>query len=211
MRRLDIFIHPTAIVKTKKIGNGTHIGPYCYVSERVEIGKNCKLVGHVSIGTPAEYKKPPYEHGNSVVIGDNVEIREFVTINAPIGDVTKIGSRCYFMTKSHVGHDAILGEDVVLTTGAIIGGHSILGDNVYLGLNSVTHPWAELGDFSLVGASSFFKGKSPKAVIWVGSPAVPIKANTVGLERAELSGNIIREISEEANIFIKGWNDERRS
>ena len=203
MGRLGIFIHPTAIVETDKIGKGTYIGPYCYVSKRVELGENCKLVGHVSVGTPAEYKTPPHEHGNSVVIGDNVEMREFVTINAPIGDVTRVGNNCYFMTKSHVGHDSVLGNDVLLTTNAIIGGHSVLGDNVYLGLNSVTHPWAKLGDFSLVGACSFFKGESPRAVIWVGMPAKPLKVNLVGLERSDLSSVLQEKYRQEAEEFLK--------
>lgn len=200
----EIFIHSTSIVKTKEIGAGTYIGPFCNISERVVVGENCKLVGWSSIGNPGEFKVMPKDSGNPIIIGNGVEIREFVTINTPIGDVTKIGDNCFLMTKSHVGHDSVLENDVVLSCGSLVGGHSYIGSYCYLGLNASTHQYAKLGDYSIVGANSFFKGKSPMGITWGGVPAVPLKVNLKNIEdNAPLK--IRLSIVNEANKFIGGF------
>jgi len=197
------FIHPTSIVGTKKIGEGTYIGPFCNISERVVIGKNCRLVGWSSIGNPGEFKIPPKDNGNPIIIEDGVEIREFVTINTPMGDITKVGKDNYLMTKSHVGHDSILENDVVLSCGSLVGGCSYIGRHCYLGLNASTHQYAELGAYSILGANSFFKGKSPMGITWAGVPARPIKIN---LRNINLNAPLEKRqiIIDEAAIFIGG-------
>jgi UDP-N-acetylglucosamine acyltransferase len=197
------FIHPTSIVETKEIGEGTYIGPFCNISERVIIGKNCKLVGWSSIGNPGEFKVPPKDNGNPIIIGDGVEIREFVTINTPMGDVTKIGKCCYLMTKSHVGHDSVLEDNVVLSCGSLVGGCSYIGRCCYIGLNASTHQYAELGAYSIVGANSFFKGKSPMGITWAGVPARPIKINLKNIKK-NTNSKKQQDIIEAAERFIKG-------
>lgn len=196
------FIHPTSIVETKKIGEDTYIGPFCNISERVIIGKNCKLVGWSSIGNPGEFKIPPKDNGNPIIIEDGVEIREFVTINTPMGDITKIGKYCYLMTKSHVGHDCVLEDNVVLSCGSLVGGCSHIGRYCYIGLNASTHQYAELGSYSIVGANSFFKGKSPMGITWAGVPARPIKVNLKNIN-SNTSLEDRQSIIDKAAIFIK--------
>ena len=178
-----VFIHSTAVVETPDIGKGTYIGPFTYISSRVKIGENCHIYG-ASIGLPGEHPNGAEDKGGIVEIGDNVEIREYVTINTPLfTDKTLIGKGCYLMAKSHVGHDARLAERVVLHTGAIIGGHSEIGRYCYMGLNCSTHPFAKLGDYCIVGANGVYKGTSPAAIVWAGVPCKPLKVNMVGLDR----------------------------
>lgn len=180
---MKTFIHPLAVVETKDIGEGTYIGPFTYISERVKIGKNCKIYS-ASIGLPGEHPNDHVDQGGKVIIGDNVEIREYVTINTPLfGKYTTINDGCYLMAKSHIGHDAQLKERVVLHTGSIVGGHSIIGRYCYMGLNCSTHPYAKLGDYCIVGANGVYKGESPAAIVWAGVPCRPLKVNTVGLDR----------------------------
>jgi UDP-N-acetylglucosamine acyltransferase len=178
-----ITIHPTAVVETTDIGEGTYIGPFTYISKRVKIGKNCRIY-NASIGLPGEHPNGAEDKGGIIEIGDNVEIREYVTINTPLfTQRTLLENGCYLMAKSHVGHDAILHERVVLHTGAIIGGHSEIGRYCYMGLNCSTHPFAKLGDYCIVGANGVYKGESPVAVVWAGVPCRPLKVNMVGLDR----------------------------
>jgi len=200
-----MFIHPTSIVKTKEIGKGTYIGPFCYISERVVIGKNCNIVRHTSIGAPAQFKVPPKDNGNSIIIGDDVEIREFVTINTPVESITEIGNHTYIMANSHIGHDSILEHDVVIGVGAAMSGYSFVGKYCYIGLNATTHQHAELGAYSIVGANSFFKGRSPMGITWAGVPARPIKVN---LHNINLNAplDIRQTIINEATRFIKEFN-----
>lgn len=195
------YIHPTAVVETNQIGEGTYIGPFTYISNRVRIGENCRIYS-ASIGLPGEHPNGAEDKGGMVVIEDDVEIREYVTINTPLfSEYTYLEKGCYLMAKSHIGHDAYLKERVVLHTGAIVGGHSIIGKYCYLGLNCSTHPKAILGDYCIVGANGVYKGESPAAIVWAGVPCKPLKVNTVGLER-HYKGTEIHNIISEANHFI---------
>jgi len=207
LRRINMgntFIHPSAVIETADIGEGTYIGPFTYVSKRVKIGKNCKIYS-ASIGLPGEHPNGAEDKCGIVEIGDNVEIREYVTINTPLfTDRTKISDGCYLMAKSHVGHDVVLHERVVLHTGSIMGGHSEIGKYCYMGLNCSTHPFAKLGDYCIVGANCMYKGESPPAIVWVGLPAHPLKVNLVGLQRHALN-DTWPSLTETANKFIEGW------
>jgi len=61
-------IHPTAVVAdSAKIGVGAHIGPYCFVDERVEIGRNCVLHSFVSIYRGARIGDEFFAHSHSCV------------------------------------------------------------------------------------------------------------------------------------------------
>jgi UDP-N-acetylglucosamine acyltransferase len=197
-----ITIHATAVVETDDIGDGTYIGPFTYISKRVQIGKNCRIY-NASIGLPGEHPNDHEDKGGIVYIGDNVEIREYVTISAPIfGGYTQIDNGCYLMAKSHVGHDAWLKNRVVLHTGAVIGGHSTIGKYCYMGLNCSTHPFAVLGDFCIVGANGVYKGESPAAIVWAGVPCKPLKVNKVGLDR-HCSMYDIDDLTFKATDFLK--------
>lgn len=195
-----IKIHPTAIIgKNVNIEENTEIGAYCIIGNNVTIGKNTKIFSHVSIGTDAEYRNTPPHKNAGVIIGENCVIREFVTINNNVTDQkTKIGNDCYLMTKSHIGHDSVLGDFVSVCSSAIVGGHSKINNYCYLGLNSVLHQFSELSEFCLVGAQSFFKGSSAKGLIWVGVPAKAIKVNIIGIERNVKNLEERKKIIEEA-------------
>lgn len=179
-----IYIHPTSTVETSNIGDGTYIGPYCYVSNRVIIGKNCKFVGFSSIGVPGEHPHSPEDQMGMVEIENDVEIREFVNINAPLfGAKTKVGSHSYLMSNAHVAHDCILGDHSILSAGVVFAGHVVVGKHCNFGINCAIHQRSEIGDFCMIGAGAFFKGNSPEGIVWAGVPAVPIKINIIGLDR----------------------------
>lgn len=199
---VGVKIDKTAVVETQDIGEGTVIGPFTYISSRVRIGSNCRISG-ASIGTPGEHPAGVVDPGGMVVIGNDVTIREFVTINTPLfGESTSIGHGSYLMAKSHVGHDAVLGNRVVLHTGAIVGGHSIIGNFCYIGLNSTLHPKSTMGSFCILGANGMYKGQNPTSgLVWVGVPAIPIKVNIVGLER-HTEEPIRSKITFEAEHFL---------
>jgi len=163
------------------IGDNTVIEPFCYISGNTVIGNNCKLT-HCSIG-----KDPQYKYGHSsngiIEIGDNVEIREFVTVNAPTKGKTFIGNNCLLMANSHVPHDCYIDEYTVVVVGAAIGGHSKIGRHCTIGLNASLHQNSIIEDYCMIGANSFFKGTGKAGVIYAGVPAVPLKVNIVGITR----------------------------
>jgi len=166
-----------------------------------------------SIGTPAEHYDITLENADQsdetkVIIHSGVRVNEFVTINCGLDRNTVIGKNSYLLAKSHVGHDSILKEGVVLSTGSIVGGRSIIGNHCYLGLNASTHQRAILGDYCILGANSFFKGESPAGITWAGVPAKPIKVNIVGIER-HCPENEREAVITIAENFITNYKKER--
>ena len=128
-------IHNTSVIeKGAKIGKNVKVGPFCYVGSKVQIsddvelisnvhlegntniGKGTKIFPFASIGTvPQDLKY--HGESNSLKIGENNTIREYVTINPGTeggGSKTIIGNNCLFMISSHVAHDCNVGNDVVI-------------------------------------------------------------------------------------------------
>ena len=82
-----------------------------------------------SIGTQPQDLKFNNEK-SSLIIGENNTIREYVTINPGTeggGSKTIIGNNCLFMISSHIAHDCIIGDNVILANNVPLGGHVIIG------------------------------------------------------------------------------------
>lgn len=202
-------IHPTVVIGDNVvIGKGVTIGPYTVIGDNVTIGEGTTIYNHCSIGTEAQSIISLPDEDAGVLIGKNCIIREFVTINNNLvaGKRTELGDACYLMEKTHVGHDSVLKNNVVLSAGAKLSGHTTIGSYTYLGLNACTHQFSKIGSYCMIGAMAFFKGESPDAITWAGVPAIPKKVNAVGLERNVSDEQDIRRIKEAATDFIANWS-----
>ena len=137
-----MYIHPTAIIYPNVIIEpDVYIGPYCI------------------IGAPAEWKG--YEHCEGLVtIMSGSRLTGMVTVDSGTDKRTIIGKGCYLMKHSHVGHDAILTENVTLSCGAKVGGHTIIEKNCNIGLNAVLHQKIRIPEGCMIGASAFVAKKS---------------------------------------------------
>ena len=165
-------IHKTAIIDAKaKIHSNVNIGPYTVIGANVEIGENSVIQSHasivgntiigkenniypfVSIGNDPQDLKFEGEQ-TKLEIGDRNKIREFVTINPGTkggGGLTKIGNNCLFMVSSHIAHDCMVDDNVVLANNAAIGGHVHLGSNVIIGGNSAVQQFTRIGKSAMIG------------------------------------------------------------
>ncbi len=158
-------IHPTAIVDPgSALAEDVEVGPFCTVGPGVRLGAGCRLgprvsitgpvtagrgnVFHsnVSIGGPPQDFRPPAPDGR-IEIGDENIFRESVTVNLPKmkGGVTRIGSRNRLHACSHVGHDGLLGDGIVLGTHAQLGGHTIVEDGAWVEGQGGTHQFVTIG------------------------------------------------------------------
>ena len=207
-------IHPTAIVHSNaKIGAGVEIGPYCTVGPGVVLGRAVRLVSHVVIEGLTEIGEHTVVHPFAVlggppqhlahkgeptrlVIGERNVIREHVTMHTgtTIGrGVTTIGADGLFMVGSHVAHDCVLGDHVVLANGAAVGGHVQIGDYVFMGGLSAVHQWTRIGRHAFVGGvAAVTKDIIPYAL--VGNDAHLEGMNLVGLKRRGFSRDTINEL-----------------
>ena len=165
-------VHNSSVVdKNAKIGKNVKIGPFCYVGPNVElsesvelisnvhiegntiIGKGTKIFPFASIGTIPQDLKYKGE-SNSVVIGENNMIREYVTINPGTeggGGKTIIGNNCLFMISSHIAHDCKVGNNVVIANNVPLGGHVTLEDSVVIGGNSAVQQFTRIGRLAMIG------------------------------------------------------------
>ena len=199
------FIHPTAIIEDEAvIGQNNFIGPYCYITSNSTIGNDNRLEAFVCVGTPAEHKNILRlgQRGKRVIIGDNNIIREYVTINAGFEIDTVIGDNNTIQRNAHIGHDAIINNDVTLSCNTIVAGHVKLGAGVNMGLGSITHQFTQLPPYSMLGMGTIVTKKSiiEPFSIYVGNPAKFLKINKVGIQRNNLSNRYIKRTIQEWEI-----------
>jgi UDP-N-acetylglucosamine acyltransferase len=181
-------VHATAVVDAAaRLGDDVEIGPYCTVGPRVTLGARTRLLSHVniegtteigedcvvhpfaSLGGPPQHNAYRGEH-TRLVIGDRNVIREQVTMNTGSsagGGVTRVGSDCTFQIGAHVGHDCIVGDEVLMTNLATLGGHVTLADYVIIGGLAAVHQNGRVGRYAFIGGGSAAVGDViPYGMAW---------------------------------------------
>ena len=126
----NVVIEPFSTIHNNvKIGSGTWIGSNVTIMEGARIGKNCNIFpGAVISAVPQDLKYNDEE--TTVEIGDNVTIRECVTINRGTADRMKtvIGNNCLIMAYCHIAHDCIVGNNCIFSNNSTLAGHITIGD-----------------------------------------------------------------------------------
>ncbi len=166
-------IHPSAIVDpAASLGQGVSIGPFSLIGPEVTLGDNVEVKSHaivtgwtaVGAGTVifphATVGEVPQDlkfkgERTRLIVGARCRIREGATLNTGTeggGGITQVGDDCLLMTGSHVGHDARLGNRVVLANQVAIAGHCQIGDDVVIGGLSGIHQWVRIGQGAIIGA-----------------------------------------------------------
>lgn len=201
---MTVTIHPSAIVDpAAKLGEGVDIGPFCVVGPDVTLGDGVRLVSHVavdgrtSIGADsviypfASIGHRPQDlkfHGepSELVIGARNQIREHVTMNPGTeggGMITRVGDDGLFMMGSHVAHDCIVGDHVIMANNATLGGHVTLGDYVIIGGLSAVRQFVRIGSHAMIGGMSGVENDVIPFGLVMGDRARLAGLNLVGLER----------------------------
>jgi UDP-N-acetylglucosamine acyltransferase len=184
----DNFIHPTAVIgQNVQMGTGNYIGPYCVI-ENVQIGNNNRFEAFCSIGSVAEHREfmiLPQEIKYPVIIGNNNIFREFVTINSGTQRNTTIGDSIIMLAKSHVGHDAIIHNNVTLSCFSCVGGHAEVRQYTNMGLHSVVHQFVIVPHGIMLGMGAIVtkKAKLKSFCTYVGNPAQYLTINTHLLQK----------------------------
>jgi len=206
----NVVIEPfVTIHKNVEIEEGTWIGSNVTIMEGARIGKNCRIFpGAVISAIPQDLK---FEDEDSVArIGDNVTIRECVTVNrgTKASGETKIGNNCLLMAYSHVAHDCIIGDNVILANAVQLAGHVEVGDFAILGGMCAVHQFAKIGLHVIVSGGSLVRKDVPPFTKAAREPLSYAGVNSVGLRRREFSSEKIAEIQEiYRNIYLRGMNN----
>ena len=210
-------IHKTSIIDSKakisksaKIGPYTIIGPNVTIEEKVEIHSHVNITGYTKVGTGtkvfpfASIGTQPQDlkykgEKNSLVIGKNNIVREYVTINPGTkggGGVTKIGDNCLFMISSHIAHDCKVGNDVVIANNVPLGGHVVIEDGVIIGGNSAVQQFTRIGRLAMIGGmTGVLKDVIPFGLSF-GNRNFLKGINIIGLKRKNYENKKIMQLSE---------------
>lgn len=180
-----VIIGPNVVIgKDVKIGNGTRIIANAYI-EYAEIGENCTISPFATIGTEPQDLGYKGER-TGVVIGDNTIIKENVTVHrgAACGDyTTRVGSKCLLMAGSHVAHNCVLEDQVILANLATLGGHVHVGFGAFVGGMSVFHQNIRIGSMAIVSGFSASRQDILPYSKADGRPAYPRGLNVIAMKR----------------------------
>ena len=220
-------IHNTAIINPKaKISNNVSIGAYTVIGPNVEIGENNVIQSHVSIigntkigndnkiypfasigNDPQDLKFENEE--TRLEIGNNNKIREYVTINVGTkggGGLTKVGNNCLFMVSSHVAHDCLVEDNVILANNVPLGGHAHIEQNVIIGGNSAVQQFTRVGKFSMIGGMcGVVRDIIPYAMVH-GNRSILQGLNLIGLRRKNVPNREIMVLTDAYKEIFKNEN-----
>ena len=218
-------IHPTAIIDPKaQIGANVSIGPYSVIGPDVVLGDNVELKAHVVIdgrttigeGTRvfpfASLGSMPQDlkyHGepSELIIGKNNTIREHATMNPGTesgGMKTVVGDNGLFMMATHVAHDCIIGDRVIMANNATLGGHVHVGNNVLIGGLAAVHQFVRIGAFAVIGGMSGVESDVIPYGRVKGERAHLAGLNLVGLERGGFEKDTIKTLQRAMKNLFEG-------
>jgi len=219
-------IHPTAIVESgAELDSTVQVGPYAVIGPNVKIGhktiidSHVVISGHTTIGAgnhffsfanigaepqDINYKGEPTE----VIIGDNNIIREYASIHrgtAAGNGRTVIGNSNMLMAYTHIAHDCIVEDHVIMANVATLAGHVEVGHHVSLGGLVAVHQFCRIGAHTYVGGLSGISLDVPPYVILTGTRnRMRITGiNKIGLRRSGLQRDTINKLEQAFKIIFR--------
>ncbi|CCF19333.1 Acyl-[acyl-carrier-protein]--UDP-N-acetylglucosamine O-acyltransferase [Pseudorhizobium banfieldiae] len=225
-------IHPMAIVEDgATIGENVTIGPFCtigrdvvlkddvevvsnaVVTGKTEIGKGCRIFPMAVIGGLSQSLHEAGED-STLTIGDNCTMREGVTINMGTvggGGRTVIGNDCLFLANSHVAHDCILGNGIVMSNNVMLAGHVKVDDRAILGGGSAVHQFNRIGRNAFIGGLTAVNYDVIPYGMLNGNPGILAGLNIVGMTRAGIDRATIHRVRKAFKQIFEGEGNIRNN
>jgi UDP-N-acetylglucosamine acyltransferase len=193
----SVEVGPYAVIgEHVKIGAGTTVGPHAVIEGRTEIGCDNRIFQFASVGAIPQDLKFAGEV-SYLKIGDRNTIREFVTIHLGTkdgGGITTVGNDNLLMAYTHVAHDCVVKNHVVLANAATLAGHVEVDDYVILGGLSAVHQFARIGCHVMAsGGAMIAQDVAPYSIVQ-GDRAKTVGLNLIGLKRRGFSQEALGNI-----------------
>jgi UDP-N-acetylglucosamine acyltransferase len=218
-----IIAHTAVVDPRAELDDDVRIGHHCVIGANVKIGRGTRLengvtlTGHTIIGRDnrffpgcvigGEPQDLSYQGSpTQVVIGDCSVFRECVTVNRGTEKdegVTRVGNNCYFMANSHVAHDCIVEDRVIMANTVMLGGHVHVAHDATLSGGVAVHHFASIGCYAFVSGLSRVLQDIPPYMLAEGFPARPRCVNVVALKRKNFTTSSIRAISEAHKLLYR--------
>ena len=178
-------IHPTAIIDPRvDLGSGNEILPYTVIYGPTKIGDNNIIGPHAVIGSAGQNtREPRYDSSNcKVEIGSGNIIKEFSTVQKPVvSDKTYIGDETFLMHGTHIPHDAMIDDKVVITPFSVSGGHISILKGANIGMAAVVHQFTVIGQYAMVAANATVVKNIKPFVKYI--PGKPLKVNDYNIDK----------------------------
>ena len=205
----NVVVEPfTTIHNNVTIGSGTWIGSNVTIMEGAVIGENCRIFpGAVISAIPQDLKFDGED--SQVIIGNNVTIRECVTINRGTSAYgkTEIGDNCLIMATAHIAHDCILGKNVIVVNGVLLAGHVTVGEFAIIGGLSGIHQFIHIGKHAMISGGSLVRKDVPPFTKAAKEPLSFVGINSIGLRRRGFKSEKIHEIQDIYRILYQKNNN----
>jgi UDP-N-acetylglucosamine acyltransferase len=202
-------VHPTA-----SIGDGCVVGAFAVVGAGVTMGEGCVVHPHAVVTGPTVMGAGNEMHPFSCIggapqdlrhrkeptlleVGCRNEFREYVTVNRGTlhgGGVTRIGDDNLIMAYSHIAHDCILGNRVVMANGSTLAGHVRVQDYAVFGGMVAVGAFLRIGESAMMAAGSMLERDVAPFSMVGGNRARLCGVNRVGLRRRGFSDESVRQI-----------------
>ncbi|MBU1099928.1 MAG: acyl-ACP--UDP-N-acetylglucosamine O-acyltransferase [Bacteroidetes bacterium] len=214
-------IHETAIISSKaQLGNNIKVGPFSIIHDDVIIDEGTTIGSHaviydgarigknVQIFQGASVSNTPQDYGYKgertfFSIGDNTIIREFVSLHKATkeGGTSSVGKNCMLMAYCHVGHDSVLGDNVILANDVHIGGHTVIENFAIVGGGTPIHQFSRIGQHSMTGGGLVITCDVPPYVLAGRAPLRYAGMNSIGLRRRGFTPEDIAVIKKTYDIL----------
>jgi len=216
-------IHKTAIISDDAI-----IPESCEIGANVVIGKNVKLAENVKVMANAYLEcceigsgtlispfatigTQPQDFGfkgepTKVVVGKDCLIKEYANIHRAVGEgnITSVGDKCMLMVSTHIAHNCIVEDNVIMANLATLGGYVHVGKAANLGGMSVFHQHVRIGGLSMISGFSAARMDLLPFMKGGGRPPVPVGVNSIGLKRKGIDLNERTALSNALKIITSG-------
>jgi UDP-N-acetylglucosamine acyltransferase len=221
-------IHPTAIIHPKaKLDSTVRVGPYAIIDESVEVGAGCVIGPHVYltglatigannhfffgcvIGEAPQDLKYKGEPTRLRIGADNV-FREHTTVHRSnkTAEDTVIGSGNFLMANSHVAHNCVVGNQVIVANGVLLAGHVAVHDRAFISGNCVVHQFVRIGTLAMMQGGSAISKDLPPYTVARGDNGI-CGLNTIGLRRAGLTSGERLEVKQLYRVLFRDGQNLR--
>lgn len=217
-------IHPTAIISPEAqiaedveigaysiigpdvhIGKQTVVGPHVVIETHTDIGERCHIYQFAAIGAAPQDLKFKGEK-TRVIIGNDNTIREFVTIHRATAagtGTTVMGDHNLIMAYSHIAHNCILDNHIIMVNAANLSGHIHVEDYAIIGGLTGVHQFTRIGAHCMIGGASAVTRDVAPYLIAAGNHATTHGLNVVGLKRRGFEEKTINAIKRAYTLVFR--------
>ncbi|HHU34527.1 MAG TPA: acyl-ACP--UDP-N-acetylglucosamine O-acyltransferase [Bacteroidetes bacterium] len=194
----NVTVEPFAFIDDNVvIDDNTWVGPNSTIMYGARIGKECRIFPSAVVSAiPQDLKFNGEE--TTAEIGDRTTIREGTTVNRGTSSTGKtvVGSDCLLMAYSHVAHDCILGNNVIIGNTTGLAGEVKVADWAIISGGSLVHQFVRIGAHVMAGGGARIRIDVPPYVLADREPLSYMGVNKIGLSRRGFDQEKINEIHE---------------